>query len=70
MSSTEQFTQACAECRKLITLQLRAREQLERALALSPGTPEVAMLLEKVGKLQASTEAQFMKAMYSLPASR
>lgn len=70
VSSTEQFTHACAECRKLITLQLEAREQLERALALSPGGPVVAMLREKVGKLQAGSEDQFLKAMSSLPVSR
>lgn len=70
LSSTEQFTHACAECRKLITLQLEARERLEHALALSPGSPAVALLREKVGKLQADCEVQFLKAMSGLPTSR
>ena len=70
VSSTERFTNSCAECRKLIALQLEAREQLERALLQSPEGPTVAMLRDKVRKLAASTESEFMKAMAALSPSR
>ena len=70
MSSTEQFTRACTQCRELIAQQLEAREQLRRALAHSAGEEEVAVLREKIRKLTASTESEFLKAMATLPTSR
>lgn len=66
MSTTEQFVHACTECRKLITQQLEARDQLDQALRQSPQGPAVAVLRDKVAKLKASTEAQFLKAMNAL----
>ena len=70
MSSSEQFTRACTECRQLLAQQLEAREQLARALAQGPDGPRVAVLREKVQKLAARGEAAFLKAMHALPASR
>ena len=58
------------ECRKLIEQQLEAREQLARALEQSAQGSAVAVLRDKVRKLTASTEAQFLKAMSAMPASR
>ena len=70
MSSIEQFTHACTECRKLITQQLEAREHLDRVLAQSPDGPAAAVLRDKIRKLRASTEAAFLKAMNAIPNSR
>lgn len=67
-SSVDKFTRSCADCQKLIALQLEAREQLGREIARSPHSPAVAVLRDKVWKLQAATETQFMKAMDALNA--
>ncbi|MDB5856990.1 MAG: hypothetical protein JWQ76_679 [Ramlibacter sp.] len=70
MSSTEHFAHACTECRKLIAQQLEVREQLRRALAQSPDGSAVAVLRDKVRKLTADTERQFLKAMNAMPVGR
>ena len=70
MSSTEQFAHACTECRKLIAQQLEAREQLGRALAQSPDGPAVEVLRDKVRKLTARTEEEFLRAMNAMPTRR
>ena len=67
-SSVDKFTRSCADCQKLIALQLEARAQLGREIARSPDSPAVAVLRDKVCKLQAATETQFMKAMDALNA--
>ena len=67
-SSVDKFTRSCADCQKLIALQLEARAQLGREIARSPDSSAVAVLRDKVRKLQADTETQFMKAMDALNA--
>lgn len=67
--STEHITRSCAECRKLIEQLLQAREQLQDAATQAPRSPRVAVLEDKVRKLQAATEAQFLKAMDSISRS-
>lgn len=62
-SSVDKFTRSCADCQQLIALQLEARAQLGREIPQSPDSPAVAVLRDKVWKLQAATETQFMKAM-------
>lgn len=67
-SSVDKFTRTCADCQQLITLQLEARALLSREIARSPDSPAVGVLRDKVWKLQAATETQFMKAMDALNA--
>lgn len=67
MSSVEQFIRACAQCRTLIAQQLDARDELERAHALRVDEARIQLLQDKVDKLKASTEAEFLKMMAVLP---
>ena len=69
-SSLEHIQHSCAACRKLITQQLEARDDLARALAQSPQGASVGVLQDKVRKLQAATEIQFLKAMDALVGGR
>lgn len=63
MSTLERITRTCSTCRQLIVQLLEAREELDRA---SPGEPGAAGLRDKVAKLQAATQAEFLKAMDAL----
>ena len=67
-SRYDQIQHACTACRKLIIEQLEAQDALARALARSPDGNEAVVLRDKVGKLKAATEVQFMKAMSALNA--
>lgn len=66
MSSLEQVTRTCSACRQLIVQLLEAVEDLDRALVRAPDGSGTAGLRDKVRKLQAATETEFLKAMDAL----
>ena len=66
MSTYERAINNLTACRALIAQLLAAHEELDRLQEHSPGSPAAATMRDKVCKLQAASEEQFLKAMEAL----
>lgn len=63
MASTDQIHAASAACRKLIEQVLDTQQELAQLQARSPQDGRVGVLHDKLARLQAASERQFLSAM-------